>query len=193
MTIVVCGTSIEAFTGPTSWRERLDARLGGGRIKAYSLGGGAYTRANANGETIRTYVDRAIAEQPPGLMYLAGPVNDLMITYLEAMSDVEWAVHHADVAATAAGWTVLGGAILPFTDGGAFAAGYWPALEQRRQHYNSWAAAHFGSRWVNLGARLAETATARGDNRWFSDGLHPNRFGAAVIAEEFPMERLAGF
>jgi len=185
VTVVVVGTSIEDADGPDGWRPRLAARLGIPVVDR-SLGGGCYTAADSNGDTIRKRIDEAVGELEPGVMFLAGPVNDLV--RLSDVGPLRWAVHEADVAATAAGWRVVGGAILPFHDGPgcAFQAGWFPNLEARRQAYNSWAAAHFAGRWVDLTWVLCETASVRGDRRWFRDGLHPNPLGAAIIAEAFP-------
>lgn len=184
------GTSIEAGAGDPwpAWPQRLDDRAGGDQVGDWSLGGGAYLAA-LNGDTIRKHIDAVIADCPAGVMYLGGPVNDLVSTGLDRLGNLLWAVHYADEAATAAGWTVLGGAILPF-NAGAFPASWLPTLDERRQAYNSWAAAHFGTRLVDLSPVLRETTTQRGDARWYRDGLHLTRIGAALMAEAFPLALL---
>lgn len=189
--VVTIGTSLEtgALDPWPAWPQRLDMRLGGGHVTDRSLGGGSYTH-DIDGDNIRRHVDAVIADCPPAVMYLGGPDNDLVSLNLDQIGQLNWAVHYADEAATAAGWRVLGGAVLPFTDGGAFPAGWWPTLEQRRQAYNSWGAAHFGDRWVDSSWALRETTTARGDARWLRDGLHLTRPGAALIAEVFPLDKL---
>lgn len=189
--VMTIGTSIEtgALDPWQPWPERLDQRLGGGQVADRSLGGGAYLH-DLDGDNIRRHVDAVIADCPPGVMYLGGPTNDLVSTDIDQLGYLLWAVHYADEAAEDAGWRVLGGAILPFTDGGAFPAGWWPALEQRRQAFNSWGAAHFGDRWVDSSWALRETSSTRGDARWFRDGVHLTRVGAALVAEVFPLERL---
>jgi lysophospholipase L1-like esterase len=185
---VIIGTSIEDDDSVSGWRPRLAARLGLDLVDR-SLGGGAYTGNNAAGDNLRKHVDAAVAEFPPGTMYLAGPVNDLVI--LSDVTPLRQAVDAADGAARAAGWRVVGGAVLPFADGqGALQAGWWPNLEQRRTAYNTWAAAHFAGRYVDLTWCLHETTTWRADVRWFRDGLHPNQYGAAIMAEAFPPNAL---
>lgn len=187
--LVTVGTSLETGAADPwpSWPQRLDQRLGGGQVIDRSLGGGAYLR-DLDGDNLRAHVDAAIAELPPAVMLLAGPVNDLV--HVADTLELRWAVHHADETARAAGWRVLGGAIWPFHDGGAFQAGWWPALEERRQAYNAWAAVHFAGRWVDPGWLLTETTTSRGDARWFRDGLHPLALTAALVAEAFPIDLL---
>lgn len=195
--LVTVGTSRESGAADPwpSWPARLDARLGGGQVVDRSLGGGAYTHDDPAGDNIRKHVDAAVAELHPDILILGGPVNDLVSLSLEQIGDLNLAVYNAAGAAYAAGVKrviVLG--ILPMTDGGpgyAFPTGWWPSLEPRRQVYNTWAHDMWGSSYVDMSAWLKETSTARGERRWFRDGLHPNRVGAALIAEAFPTDVLS--
>lgn len=188
-TVITVGTSIEGGTGlqpGESWPSRLDVRTPA-TVVDRSLPGGAYTASSADGDNIRKHVDAAIAEDPD-LLILGPPVNDLVI--LADVTPLREAVYAAVRAAEAAGVPVLVMGILPFNDGGAFPAGWWPTLEERRQAFNTWAAAMYGGRFIDLGWVLHETTTWRADNRFFRDGLHPTRVGAALIGEVFPLERL---
>ena len=196
--VVTIGTSIPAGTGAgsvsQSWPERLED-LTGLNVVDRSLGGGAYTADNSAGDNIRKHVDAAIvefADVENKVMILDGPVNDLVRLSIDQIGQLNWAVHYADEAARNAGWHVVGQAILPFNDcsGCAFQAGWWPNLEQRRDAYNSWGAAHFAGRWADPFVWLKETGTDRGDRRWYPDGLHPREIGCAVIAEAFPKNTL---
>jgi hypothetical protein len=74
------------------------------------------------------------------------------------------AVFDAANAVQAAGIRVVVVGIFPFSDGGAFAAGWWPTLEQRRTTYNQWAAYMYGNAYVDLTWCLHET-TATGPTR----------------------------
>lgn len=188
-TVITVGTSIEGGTGlpaGQSWPSRLSARCGCD-LTDMSLPGGAYTKPNEVGDTIRKHVDAAIAVHPDVLI-IGGPVNDLVL-----MSDVtplRQAVYEAVGAAQTAGIRVLVMGIFPFTDGGAFPTGWWPSLEPRRVTYNQWASQMYGDRYIDESSLLKETTTTRGDARWFRDGLHPTRIGAALLAEAFPVEKL---
>lgn len=197
LVVVTVGTSIEGGTGlpfGQSWPSRFAARCGCS-LADRSLGGGAYTHDDPAGDNIRKHVDAAVAELHPDILILGGPVNDLVSLSLEQIGDLNLAVYNAAGAAYAAGVKrviVLG--ILPMTDGGpgyAFPTGWWPSLEPRRQVYNTWAHDMWGSSYVDMSAWLKETSTARGERRWFRDGLHPNRVGAALIAEAFPTDVLS--
>jgi lysophospholipase L1-like esterase len=188
-TIITVGTSIEAGVGVNlgeSWPSRLDERTDA-TVTDLSLGGGAYTAPNSVGDTIRKHVQQAI-EQHPDLIILGGPVNDLV--RLSDVTPLREAVFDAANAVQAAGIRVVVVGIFPFSDGGAFAAGWWPTLEQRRNTYNQWASYMYGNAYVDLTWCLHETYSWRADARWFRDGLHPTRVGDAVIAECFPLERL---
>lgn len=189
LTVITVGTSIEAGVGVNpgeSWPQRLDVRTAA-TVTDMSLGGGAYTASFADGDNIRRHVDAAIA-QHPDVIVLGGPVNDLV--RLSDVGPLRDAVFSAAFAVQAAGIRVLVMAILPFDDGGAFAAGWWPSLEQRRIAFNSWCAAMYGPACVDLGWALHQTSSYRADARWFSDGLHPTRIGHGLMAETFPVERL---
>lgn len=192
--ILTVGTSLEAEEGPGGWRYRLDQRMGGGRLVDRSLGGGAWTHPNADGQTIGSRLNAALAELSPDVVFLGGPVNDPVSLY--DTSSLRWAVQHGIDACWAAGVRrVVVGGILPFTDGGAFSAGWWPRLEQMRVSFNEWAAyagqVEPGVEYSgDLAAVLAAPGGTRGDARWFRDGLHPNRFGAVLAAEAFPIELL---
>jgi lysophospholipase L1-like esterase len=188
--VITVGTSIEAGTGHLpgeSWPERLAQRAPGYEFTDMSLSGGAYTGDSATGDNIRKHVDAAIAEQPD-VIILGGPVNDLV--RLSDVGPLRQAVFDAANAAQSAGIRVVVMAILPFNDGGAFAAGWWPTLEPRRTAFNDWCQAMYGPACVDLTWALHETTTWRGDNRWFRDGLHFTRVGADLAAEAFPLDRL---
>jgi lysophospholipase L1-like esterase len=191
--IVTVGTSIEAGVGVQageSWPSRLDLRTDD-TVVDRSLGGGAYTHDNELGDNIRKHVEAAVAELHPDVLILGGPVNDLVSLDLSQIGQLDWAVYGAVSAAYTAGVKrVIVMGILPFTDGGAFTAGWWPTLEQRRTAYNQWAHNMWGANYVDVGWCLHETTTYRADARFFRDGLHPTRVGAALIAECFPLERL---
>lgn len=190
------GTSIEGGTGLAagqSWPSRLDARWSG-QIVDHSLPGGSFTHPFPDGTTIRTNIDQALAQWPNmDELIIGGPVNDLVVLDITQMGDLKWAVYNAVGAAYAAGVdrvVVVG--ILPFTDctGCAFPAGWWGALEARRLDYNAWAAAMWGVNYVDLSGWLTQTSSTRGDARWFRDGLHLHRIGAALIGEAFPLDAL---
>ena len=189
--VVVVGTSLENGTGLSagqSWPSRLAARYAG-TIHDRSLGGGAFTRNLSDGDNLRKHIDAAIAELHPNVLVIAGPVNDLVS--LSDVTPLRWEVFNAVNAAKAAGvQRVLVTSIMPFTDGNgyAFPTGWWPTLEKRRTDYNSWAKAMYGANYVDQSPWLKETTTARGDRRWYFDGLHPSRIGSALIAETFPIE-----
>lgn len=188
---ITVGTSIEAGVGNgpgESWPQRLALRAPGYAFTDMSLGGGAYTADNSAGDNIRKHVDAAIA-QHPDVIILGGPVNDLVSLY--DVSPLRWAVFNAASAVQNAGIRVVVMAIPSFNDGGAFTAGWWPTLEQRRQDYNTWCASMYAAQCVDVSWAVRETTTQRGDRRWFRDGLHPNRVGAALLAEAFPIDRLA--
>lgn len=190
--MIIVGTSIEFGTGLAagqSWPSRLQARTPGWTITDMSKPGGAYTATDETGDDIRAHVDAAIALDPD-LLIIGGPVNDLV--RLNDITPLREAVFEAVNAATTAGVPVLVMGIFPFTDCAncAFQAGWWPNLESRRTTYNNWAKAMYGQRYVDLSWWLKETATSRGDSRWFRDGLHPYRVGAALIAEAFPTDKL---
>jgi lysophospholipase L1-like esterase len=191
--IVTVGTSIEAGVGVQageSWPSRLDLRTSA-QVADRSLGGGAFTHDNELGDNIRKHVDAAVAELHPDVLILGGPVNDLVSLDVSQIGTLNWAVFGAVNAAYAAGVRkVIVMGILPFTDGGAFTAGWWAPLEQRRTAYNQWASEMWGANYADVGWALHETTTARGDARFFRDGLHPTRVGAALIAECFPLEKL---
>lgn len=194
--VVTVGTSIPAGVGvgsAASWPERLEDRTGLD-VEDRSLGGGSYTMENEYGDTIRKHVDAAIAEFADfenKVMILDAPVNDLV--YSNDTGDLRWAVHYADEAATAAGWHVVAQAIYPFNDCAkcAFPTGWWGSLEPRRQSYNTWGAQHFAGRWTDPSPWLKETSSARGDQRWYSDGLHPVVAAHGLIADTFPLRLLA--
>lgn len=187
--IAITGTSIEAFSD--SYPPIVAARLGQ-PIENYGLGGGTFQFPNADGKTIRTEIDRAISEHAsdpgPKHMHIGGPFNDLMSTDIADIGNLNWAVHHADDALIAAGWTVSAGAILPFHGGGAFPEDYYPALLDRKKAYNSWGAAHFSDRWIDLYWNLRETRDYdRADYRFFKDGLHLDQYGALLAGNAFPL------
>ena len=189
-TVITVGTSIEFGVGLNpgeSWPLRLDARTSAD-VSDLSLGGGAYTADSSSGDSLRKHVDQAIG-QHPDVIVLGGPVNDLVI--LSDVTPLRQAVFDAVAAIQAAGIRAVVVGIFPFNDGGAFPAGWWPTLESRRTAYNSWAQAMYGTRYVDLTWCLHESTTWRGDARWFRDGLHPTRVGAALTAECFPLERLS--
>lgn len=189
-TVITVGTSIDygTYLQPgESWPSRLALRAPGYSFTDLSLPGGSYTRDNSLGDNIRKHVDQAIARHPD-VIILGGPVNDLVT--LTDVGPLRQAVFDAATAVQNAGIRVVVMAIFPFTDGGAFQAGWWPNLEARRQTYNTWAGQMYGTACVGLDWALHETYSQRGDSRWFSDGLHPTRVGAALIAEAFPTERL---
>jgi lysophospholipase L1-like esterase len=174
-----------------SWPSRFAARCGC-QLFDRSLGGGAYTHDNSAGDNIRKHVDAAVAELHPDVLILGGPVNDLVSLDVSQIGTLEWQVYGAVNDALAAGVRkVLVMGILPFTDGGAFPTGWWPTLEQRRTTYNQWASDMWGGNDVDLTWALHETTTYRGDARWYRDGLHPTRVGAALVAEVFPLEKLS--
>lgn len=188
MTVVFTGTSIEAFEG--GYRGEVEKRLGAPIVNR-ALGGGSFLFPVA-GQTIRSCIDAAIAEfaaEPVKHMHIGGPFNDLMGVSLAQVGDLNWAVHHADDALLAAGWTVSAGSIMPFHGGGgAVREDYYAPLVERRAAYNDWAAAHFAGRFVDLSWVLRETRDwVRADFRFFSDGLHPNEYGAKLAGTAFPL------
>jgi hypothetical protein len=169
--VVTVGTSIEAGVGVAigqSWPSRFADRCGC-HLEDRSLPGGAYTHSNEAGDNIRKHVDAAVAELHPDVLILGGPVNDLVGLDVSQIGQLDWAVYGAVNSALTAGVRrVIVMGILPFTDGGAFSAGWWPTLEQRRQQYNTWARDMWGGNNVDLTWALHETTTYRGDVRWFS-------------------------
>lgn len=189
-TVITVGTSIEAGVGQAdgeSWPQRLAQRAPNLSFTDMSLGGGAYTADNSLGDNTRKHVDAAIALHPD-LIILGGPVNDLV--QMADVGPLREAVYEAVDAARAQGIRVLVMAIFPFDDGGALAAGWWPNLEQRRSTYNTWCAEMYGPDCVGIDWALHETTSWRADGRWFHDGLHFTRVGAALVAEAFPLDRL---
>lgn len=193
-TVVTVGTSIEAGTwlnAGESWPSRLAQRAPSRTFLDRSLPGGAYTHNDSSGDNLRKHVDAAIALRPAQII-LGGPVNDLVS--LADITPLRQAVFDAGNAVTAAGIALLVMGVFPFTDGPqppyAFPTGWWPSLEPRRSDYNTWAQQMYGTRFVDLTWCLHETTTWRGDDRWYLDGLHPTRVGAALLAECFPLERL---
>lgn len=190
LTVITVGTSIENGTGLAaglSWPSRLAQRAPGHTFTDMSKGGGAWTAPDENGVSLRDHMREAVAAAPD-LVIVGGPVNDLV--RLTDVGPLRQAVFEEVYAAQQAGVDVLVMGIFPFNDGGAFQPGWWPNLEQRRTTYNSWAAQMYGARYIDVTWCLRESYSYRGDNRWFRDGLHPTRVGAALIAETFPLERL---
>ena len=191
---VFTGTSIEDFAG--SYREEVAARLGE-PILNRALGGGSFLFPFPDGSSIRTRIDATIAEfasdPGPKHMHIGGPFNDLVGVQLSEVGQLNWAVHHADNALIAAGWTVSAGAILPFHGGGgAVLEGHYQALVDRRQAYNNWATQHFAGRFVDLSWILREARDwLRADSRFFSDGLHPNQYGNKLAGMAFPLSVLS--
>lgn len=201
MTIVVVGTSIEHGTwlddpATQAWPQRL-AQRAGKPIADYALPGGCWQYPNDAGESIRTRLDAALAEQHPDVVIVGGPPNDFVTTATADEGNINWAVQHAIDACMAAGVRrVVLMECFAFNDGGAFAAGWWPRLDGMRAQYNTWAwsagqnqpgVASVGLDWL---LTVPNAYSTRCDPRWFSDGLHPNRLGAALIAEAFPLDLL---
>lgn len=190
-TVITVGTSIEYGTGHNpgeSWPEQLALRAPEYDFSDMSLPGGAWTANNTEGDSIRQHMQAAIAESPDEII-VGGPVNDLV--RLGDVTPLRQAVFEEVTAARNAGIHVIVMAIFPFNDGGAFQSGWWPNLDSRRSTYNTWCASMYGADCVNVGWALKETTTARGDNRWFRDGLHFTRLGALLVAQAYPLERLA--
>lgn len=194
--VVTVGTSIEAGYGVQlgeSWPSRFTARCGC-QLYDRSLSGGAYTHDNELGDNIRKHVDAAVAELHPDVLILGGPVNDLVGLDVTQIGQLDEAVYAAvDDAYKGGVRRVLVMGILPFTDCAtcAFPTGWWQTLEDRRQQYNQWASDMWGGNDVDLTWALHETSSWRGDARWYRDGLHPTRVGAALVAEVFPPEKLS--
>jgi lysophospholipase L1-like esterase len=193
---VVCGTSIEDATGANSWVERMAKRLPADRIVLdRSLGGGCYTVPFADGDSISKHVQDAITEFASATdktMILGAPMNDLMrLTTAEITTKLTQKVFDLTNLLRQSSWRVICMATWPITSGGPFPESYYPALTERRLAYNNWAAAYFGSDYVDLSWYLRETRDwYRADYRFFSDGLHPNSVGALIIGETFPIELL---
>lgn len=197
--IVFIGTSIEDASGPQSYRDVIDQRLGGGKITNRSLGGGSYLfPVNAtNPDTIRRHIDAAITEFAgftAGVkrLHLGGPINDIFGLDSSQIPQLTAAVASADAAATAAGWKVTANLLLPLHDGTqVIPAGWYPALQQRRKAYNDWVVQAFNGRYADLSWNLRETRDYdRADFRFFRDGMHPNELGAWLAGQTFPLSLL---
>lgn len=176
--IWVFGTSIEWGVGtndPTteSWPARLDAMLGGGRIRNLAVGGSSMAYPVDGQQQMDDLVKAEVLAHPsdgPATVIIGGPINDLIRAV--DVSPTRWDVYNLVSWLQERGITVFVATITPFT------TAHIPspdALSARRVDYNAWLRQMYGQygQVIDYGDVLTAGGTF-GDPRAFRDSLHPD-------------------
>ena len=176
------------------WLGRVNERIGGATCTALTnrgLGGiclNYYPTLN-NTTYMGKWGPQQVAAAPPDIAIVSCGVNDLMVT--ADMGPIVWGFYNLNTALFQAGAKqVLFTTILPYGHGWAQPDGWLPALNDRRDQVNNWMRAMWGPRGqlIERDAILEVQYTPYMDARYaLPDGLHPNAWGALLLANSFPL------
>lgn len=196
----VYGDSIVAGTwlpnpARDSWVARVNERLGGENcqeIANYGMGGKtllSYPSADLVGLVTTAPPEVAAASTKPRLVIISIGVNDLMDTAKQGAMEKGYTKLRSALLQAGAG-EVMFTTILPYGHGTAQPDAWLPILDARRNTINEWMRAT----WRPLGLLIERDGLLEAskspymDPRYqLSDGLHPNQWGAVILADAFDL------
>ncbi len=199
----VFGDSIVAGTwlpnpARDSWVSRVNERIGGERcqeIANYGIGGKtllSYPSANLVGLVSTAPPEVAAAVSKPRLVIISIGINDLMDTADQAAMAKGFTRLRRALLAAGAG-EVMFTTILPYGHGSAQPDAWLPILDARRNTVNDWLRATWQPQGLLIerdGLLEAPFSPYLDDRYQVGDGLHPNQWGAFILADAINLASL---
>ena len=180
-----------------SWVSRLNERIGGASCTTL-------TNLGVGGKTVISYPNHHLtglvetgpqlvnaATTKPNLVIVSLGINDCMLTADTAAVCQGLSSLRTNLLAAGAG-QVKFTTILPYGHGKAQPDGWLPVLNGRRNAINNWLRRTFSSQHLLIerdGILEAPSSTYM-DARYCIDGLHPNQWGALVLADSMDLAAL---
>jgi lysophospholipase L1-like esterase len=199
----VFGDSIVAGTwlphpARDSWVSRVNERIGGEHCQElanYGIGGKTllnYPSANLVGLVSTAPPVVAAAASKPRLVIISIGTNDLMDTDSQEAMAQGFTMLRTSLLDAGAG-EVMFTTILPYGIGSAQPDAWLPILDARRNAVNDWLRATWKSQGLLIerdGLLEAPFSPYMDDRYQVGDGLHPNQWGALILADAIKIKSL---